>query len=609
MNHRADQIHFLRQIVPFDRLGPEELQTAADALDVEYFPATRTLAQPGQAAEALWIVIKGRIDEYDDSGTSLAAYGPDDVVGAAALLRGRHDCRLSTGEETLCYTLPRGTFMRLGESCPALHEHVEASLADRLLGLRKRRRAEETSGPLLARISAQDVRPAIRIDAADSIAKATMTLARDNARAAIVCDGARNGIVTLTDIARAVAAQGIDRTQPIGSLARFELIGVEVGDFVFNALLLMTRHRIGRVVVSRTGEVLGMIEQLDLLGMLSTQSFMLVARIEGADSVDALHEPAEGIAETVRALERQGAHPRHIARLVSELNLQLMRKLFALLAPPGLAADVCLIVMGSEGRGEQIFRTDQDNGLILRDGVDESAARAFALEYAQALIRLGFPPCPGGVMLSNPQWCKAQREWQSDIDQLALHASPEAMLQLSILSDAATVCGDPELLQDVRDHLSRTLRGKPAYLAHLARATLAFGTPLGLFAHFVLSRGPDGEGLDIKKGGIFPVVHGVRCLALEAGLNETNTWRRIEALSRLQRFDTQFADDLGEALEVMSGFRLHRQLARPETNDEANVLDPRQLDTLERELLRDALRVVDAFKRFVSHHFRLHLIT
>jgi CBS domain-containing protein len=609
MNHRADQVHFLRQIVPFDRLGSEDLQSAADALDVEYFPAAHALAQPGENAEVLWIVIKGRVDEYDESGTALAVYGPDDLVGAASLLRGTHDCRLSTHEETLCYTLPRSVFLRLGERCPPLHDHVEASLASRLLGLRKRRRAEESSGPLMARIDAHDVRSAIRIDAADSIAEATAVLISENARAALVHDKGRTGIVTLTDIARAVAAQGVERAHAIGSLARFDLIGVEVGDFVFNALLLMTRHRIGRVVITRADEVLGMLEQLDLLGMLSTQSFMLINRMEAAGTVEALREPAEGISETVRALERQGAHPRHIARLVCELNQQLMRKLFTMLAPPELASDACLIVMGSEGRGEQIFRTDQDNGLILRDGADETAARAFALQYAEALQQLGFPPCPGGVMLSNPQWCKAQREWLSDIDMLVLHHSPDAMLQLSILSDAAAVSGDASLLDDVRAHLSRALRDQPARLAHFAKATLAFATPLGLFAHFVLSRNTNGEGLDIKKGGIFPIVHGMRCLALEAGLTETNTWKRIEALAQLQRFDEKFADDLGEALEVMSGFRLHRQLAHAVPDSEANLLDPRQLDSLERELLRDALRVVDAFKRFVSHHFRLHLIT
>jgi signal-transduction protein with cAMP-binding, CBS, and nucleotidyltransferase domain len=49
--------------------------------------------------------------------------------------------------------------------------------------------------------------------------------------------------------------------------------------------------------------------------------------------------------------------------------------------------------------------------------------------------------------------------------------------------------------------------------AQFAKATVAFETPLGFFTNFVLEKNRDE--LDIKKGGIFPIVHGVRSLALE----------------------------------------------------------------------------------------------
>jgi CBS domain-containing protein len=59
--------------------------------------------------------------------------------------------------------------------------------------------------------------------------------------------------------------------------------------------------------------------------------------------------------------------------------------------------------MGSEGRGEQLLKTDQDNGLILRDGrarAHEVAAGVPALLGRAARLRL--PDCPGGIMVSNP---------------------------------------------------------------------------------------------------------------------------------------------------------------------------------------------------------------
>ena len=67
-------------------------------------------------------------------------------------------------------------------------------------------------------------------------------------------------------------------------------------------------------------------------------------------------------------------------------------------------------------------------------------------------------------------------------------------------------------------------------------------------------------GIDIKKGGIFPIVHGVRTMALDAGLRETSTHDRLSALARLGRLDAEVAEDLGEALSLFSELRLKAQL-------------------------------------------------
>ena len=60
--------------------------------------------------------------------------------------------------------------------------------------------------------------------------------------------------------------------------------------------------------------------------------------------------------------------------------------------------------MGSEGRGEQIIKTDQDNGLLLRDGFAADGVEAVTEAFSAALVDFGYPPCPGGIMLSRPLW-------------------------------------------------------------------------------------------------------------------------------------------------------------------------------------------------------------
>ena len=68
------------------------------------------------------------------------------------------------------------------------------------------------------------------------------------------------------------------------------------------------------------------------------------------------------------------------------------------------------------------------------------------------------------------------------------------------------------------------------FLARFARAIEAFEPPIGLFNNLKLAEG-DGDALDVKKGGIFPIVHGVRSLAIEHGLEETNTFERLDRLA------------------------------------------------------------------------------
>ena len=70
------------------------------------------------------------------------------------------------------------------------------------------------------------------------------------------------------------------------------------------------------------------------------------------------------------------------------------------------------------------------------------------------------------------------------------------------------VAGNFALLTTAKDYLLEHLESTPAFLTHFAKPTLAFETPLGWFAQFIVNK-KHHDGIDIKKGGIFPIVHGV----------------------------------------------------------------------------------------------------
>ena len=112
--------------------------------------------------------------------------------------------------------------------------------------------------------------------------------------------------------------------------------------------------------------------------------------------------------------------------------------------------------------------------------------------------------------------------------------------------------------------------------------------------------------MDIKKGGIFPVIHGVRALALQKKLDAVNTFERIEQLVACKALDKPFANDVSEALQFMLQLRLKAALEQLAAGSLADSrIDVTKLHKLERDSLKDALLIVKQFKAVLTHHFRL----
>ena len=136
-----------------------------------------------------------------------------------------------------------------------------------------------------------------------------------------------------------------------------------------------------------------------------------------------------------------------VCEIVSDLNRHLHAKLFSLVAPKSIRESGCLIVMGSEGRGEQTFRTDQDNGLILSEPVPEAELEKFRAGVFDALEQCGFPPCPGEVMVRNPVWSKTLDEYRDDFRRWLALGDGAGPMNVAIFYDAEATAGDAELLR------------------------------------------------------------------------------------------------------------------------------------------------------------------
>ena len=188
-----------------------------------------------------------------------------------------------------------------------------------------------------------------------------------------------------------------------------------------------------------------------------------------------------------------------------------------------------------------------------------------------------------------------------------LKLSGESLMNLAIFVDAKAVAGDETCLLELQQHLKRLLTDDAGMLGQFARAVDLFEMHSNGFFSTLLRREAASQ-MDIKKVGIFPVVHGIRALSLEAHLSETNTFERINRLTTLGVLDDNLSKDLIEALSYLMDLRLDAGLINQAVcslEEHVNQVDTQALTTLERDLLKMALQVVKRFKVMIRSHFHL----
>lgn len=171
-------------------------------------------------------------------------------------------------------------------------------------------------------------------------------------------------------------------------------------------------------------------------------------------------------------------------------------------------------------------------------------------------------------------------------------------MNLAILSDAHAVAGNKTLLTPIKSFILENLKGQELLLADFAAPALNFSLPLTLFGNVKASK----QGIDIKQGGIFPIVHGIRTLSLEFAIQETNTFERIEALIKQRVLEKSTGDNLSEALKQFFKLRLTQQLHDVSSS---NTLDVKTMDRAQRDLLRHSLHIVKKFKQWLAYHYQI----
>jgi CBS domain-containing protein len=627
-----DTIEFLKSFPPFEFLDTEVVNSVAVKTSLEYYPkGTHILIQDGSPSEFLYIIKKGGIKVYrkvNGEEITIDFRSEGDSFGFVSLISGdKSRANVVAIDDTICYLIPRETMLSLMNKYPEVRDFYLKSFMNIYLD---KKYSEETSkktligsvDKILFTTTVEEIasKNVISIPEYTPIKESARIMCENGISSLVIMnnEGIPVGIITDKDLRKKVVAAARDVNEPVKNIMSFPIIKVDAKDYCFEAIVKMLKYNIHHLLVIKNGQVGGIITNHDIMMLQGFSPVTIVRDIEMQQSIEGIIHTSKQITNLVGNLLQQGAKASNITRIITEINDRIVRKVIQFaereFGPPPVS--YCWIAIGSEGRKEQTFKTDQDNALIYADPVveQEDSVRKYFLEFTtyvkESLLKCGFPPCPGDIMASNPKWCQPLKVWKKYFSQWIFTPKGESINLSNIFFDFRGIYGDFSLEESLRDYLLNIVKDQRVFLGYLANLAVRNKPPLGFFKTFVVEKsGEHKDKLNLKIKGIAPIVDIIRLFSLEKGIRETSTLERIEALKNKHGVVRDYADEIIYAFEFLMLLRMKHQYYQviqgimPD-----NFINPEKLSNLEKKLLKDTFQLISKLQDILIERYKLMII-
>ena len=600
----GDIVGFLGSFPPFDAVGADDLARVAAVTETEVIPRGKTIFSQGAGpVEYLWVVRSGSVEVIHD-GRVLDLLGPGELFGHASMISG-----LPTGfearaaEDTVCYRIPADV-MRPLLARPDVLRFVAQSIVD---GAVTAAPTDPRSDPVQSRVATLIRTPPLMCQGSEPVREAAKRMTDQGASAVLVPHGGTFGIVTDRDLRSRVIAAGLSPDAPVSAIMTEPAYTVTADRLGGDVLLDMLERNVHHIpVLSAAGEVLGVVDDGDLVAAEGRKPLLLRRAIALAESPADLAAVAAGLNPTIIALHDARVAAEHVAAVRSVVLDALTRRLVELAVrdagdPP---VPFTWFALGSLARREALPSSDVDSALAWEDESPEASGRdpgqvaGYLGRVAQAvdegLRACGMSPDAHGASAANPLFARSLASWHRAARSLSEDPTQEkALILVSVITDSRPVWSTRG---SVTSGLweARPYPDHPDLLRLLARFALSFRPPTGFLRDFVVEHSGERRGqLDIKHGGMIPIVDLARWAGMAAGIASASTLERLRAAEAAGTMESAEARTLMEAFGFIFSLRLDHQveqLRRGQAPDD--FIDPKTLNPLARSYLREAFRAV-----------------
>jgi CBS domain-containing protein len=462
-------------------------------------------------------------------------------------------------------------------------------------------------------------RPSVTCTPKTGVVEMATLMQEHNISGIVVVEGIMPvGIVSLRDL-RDLVAHNLENLAnlTVGEVMRTNLITIGRHDYLFKAIFKMARNNIHRLIVlNHDGSLAGVITNTDLLRVQTRCPLYLSQEIEATEDFEQLRKTGLRMTEMLQFATRSGADTQSLISLIAHFNDAMTLRIFELLdrlEGIRLPAGAAWLALGSEGRGEQTLRTDQDNAIVYDDGLpqkDLDQIKLFAERVVERLEFIGVPLCPGGTMASNPEWRHSVSEWKQILTRWITTPSANNMVNFGMFQDMRTLYGSAKQESVLREHIIVSTGQHSLFFPYMARNIVRFKPPMGMFGRIKTdTRGEYRGTFDLKKGGIFALTLGLSLLALRYGSMGGNSWEKIARLRETGKISAHDLDQVEESFSFLLKLRLQKQFRALEAGKQPNNrVDPLVLTEREREQLRAAFNGVNLLLHILEDTFQLGMI-
>jgi CBS domain-containing protein len=612
----TDVVEFLRAHPPFDALPAQELARVAGSAEVEFHREGETiLSQGAEPVRHVHIVRSGAVEVISD-GVVLDLLGPGELIGHGSMLSG-----LPAGftarahEDTLTYRIGEDVAVRVLARPEAVTFVARSLLAGPrpVLGEEGAPPAAAGRDPAHQPVAALLRGDPVVVDPETTIRDAARLMGEAGATAVVVrlADGGL-GIVTDRDLRSRVLAAGRSADAPVREVMTAPAYTVAPDRLGGGVLLEMLDRGVRHFpVISSRGEVTGVIADIDLVAVETRNSFYVRRLIAGAHRLPQLVAAAAHIRPMIVALHDSRIAATSISAIHSVVLDALTRRLVELtiddLGEPG--TPFALLALGSHARREAAPNSDLDSALVWYGPDDEPLRHrmhAIGTHVVGGQAACGLSPDDHGVNASDLRVVRSAQSWKRvALSWMSNPTQEQALILVSVFVDSRPVWGihaGPPIAE-----VFGLAPRHPALLRLLARFALSYRPPTGFLRGLVVEHTGERRGrLDLKHGGVVPIVDLARWAAMSAGVTSTSTAERLRAARDAGTLPRADAESLLDAFELIVGLRVEHQIeqiGRGEPPDDH--IDPAQLSPLTRSYLKESFRAIASAQKRVAAEMQI----